>query len=328
MSAQEKAGWHPDVHVRFQKKAWADDEVCEEVAQREIAEATADARAAGEESVCFFDNLGGQTTAEHLRLLKKYAQCSRHLLPTCTTSELMHIDDGVGARMKALLGEETDAWCEQPGNLERWTKGPKEGGLKAWEKRVVTSQFAGRAWARLCDTYDFEASALRLGLLMTIDGSGDESIRIQGLAEKYTFTDADGGPVGEESEDDLDPADLADVTAEEGEGDEEEGDEEEGEEAEGGMEDSDEEEDDDTAERLWECGDADETPPPGYAYAPCPPLETEADKQALVGRRVLVAHNSEPIGWHVGRVRFKGVSKVWLKACPTANYLIRRQTAR
>ena len=24
----------PDVHIRFQKKAWADDEVCEEVAQR------------------------------------------------------------------------------------------------------------------------------------------------------------------------------------------------------------------------------------------------------------------------------------------------------
>ena len=70
ISAEEKAGYHPDVLVRFQKKAWADDEVCEEVAQREIAEATADARAAGEESVCYFDNLclgRRQTTPEHLR---------------------------------------------------------------------------------------------------------------------------------------------------------------------------------------------------------------------------------------------------------------------
>ena len=31
ISAEEKAGYHPDVLVRFQKKAWADDEVCEEV---------------------------------------------------------------------------------------------------------------------------------------------------------------------------------------------------------------------------------------------------------------------------------------------------------
>ena len=64
--------------------------------------------------------------------------------------------------------EETDTWLEQPGNLERWTKGPKEGGLTASQKRVLVSQFAGRAWARLCDTYNFEASAQRLGLLMTI----------------------------------------------------------------------------------------------------------------------------------------------------------------
>ena len=43
ISDAERTGWHPDVHVRFQKKAWADDELCEEVARVEIAEATADA---------------------------------------------------------------------------------------------------------------------------------------------------------------------------------------------------------------------------------------------------------------------------------------------
>ena len=90
------------------------------------------------------------------------------------------------------------------------------------------------------------------------------------------------------------------------------------------MEDSDEE--DDTAEQLWACGDADETPPPGYTYAyaaSCPPLETDVQQRALVGRRVLLAHNTEPIGWHIGRVRFVGVSKAWLSKCPTANFLVR-----
>ena len=46
------------------------------------------------------------------------------------------------------------------------------------------------------------------------------------------------------------------------------------------------------------------------------------------GRRVLVAHNDDsggatPIGWHVGRVRFFGVSHAHKKACPTANFVLR-----
>ena len=58
---------------------------------------------------------------------------------------------------------------------------------------------------------------------MTIDGSDDDAIQIQGLKEKYTFTDADGGPAGAESEDELDPADLADLTPEDAEEGEEAG---------------------------------------------------------------------------------------------------------
>ena len=70
------------------------------------------------------------------------------------------------------------------------------------------------------------------------------------------------------------------------------------------MEESDEE--DDTVDDLWACGDAPPSPPAGYVYAPCPPLETEEQQRALVGRQVLVAHNTEPVGWHVGKVRFFG----------------------
>ena len=61
----------------------------------------------------------------------------------------------------------------------------------------------------------------------------------------------------------------------------------------------------------------------GYTYAPCPPLETDDQCKALLGRRVLVAHNTNPIGWHMGRVRFFGVNAKWRKVCPTANFLVR-----
>ena len=47
--------------------------------------------------------------------------------------------------------------------------------------------------------------------------------------------------------------------------------------------DLDQEAEDDTLADLWECGDAPETPPEGYTYAPCPPLETEEEQRALCG---------------------------------------------
>ena len=182
----------------------------------------------------------------------------------------------------------------QPGALVEFAK---DGGLQAWEKRVLVTQWAGNSWAKLCETYDFEASARSLGMLMTADGSEDDQIKVQGLTEPYTFTDADGGSEGAESEVEEDKEELGDVLDKEGEegGEGEEGEEgEEAEEAEDGMEETDEE--DDTTDNLWACGDAPLMPPAGYTYAPCPPLETEEQQRALVGRQVLVAHNTEPVG--------------------------------
>jgi len=51
----------------------------------------------------------------------------------------------------------------------------------------------------VCARFDFEAAATRLGMRMTIDGSGDEQIRLEGV-ESYSFCDADGGASGCESE--------------------------------------------------------------------------------------------------------------------------------
>lgn len=93
VSSEEQSSWHPDVHVRFQPKAWADAEYCEEHARLEMVDATREARQRGEESVAFYDNLHGQTTEEHEKILKAKAKCVRHLLPTGVTSEIQLIDD-------------------------------------------------------------------------------------------------------------------------------------------------------------------------------------------------------------------------------------------
>ena len=99
------------------------------------------------------------------------------------------------------------------------------------------------------------------------------------------------------------------------------GEEGEGEEAEDAMEDSDDEEEDDTAERMDACGEAPETPPTGYKYAPCPPLETEEQQRALCGRKILAAHIlDDAIGWYMGMIQNFGVGKAW--KMPEATHIV------
>ena len=59
-------------------------------------------------------------------------------------------------------------------------------------------------------------------MLMTADNSDDDKIQVQGLTERYTFKDADGGSDGGESEVDDEEEEYEDVDEEEGEGEEEE----------------------------------------------------------------------------------------------------------
>ena len=120
VSAAERAAWHPDVHVRFQKKAWADEAVCADYALREVSEITAAARAAGRESVAILDNLHGHTTAAHRANLARN-RCKRHLLPAGTTDELQLIDAGVGHALKTEMAHLHDEWLAQDDHLEMWT---------------------------------------------------------------------------------------------------------------------------------------------------------------------------------------------------------------
>jgi hypothetical protein len=101
----------------------------------------------------------------------------------------------------------------------------------------------------------------------------------------------------------------------------EEEDEEEGED---GMDES-EDEEDDTADNLWACGDADETPPVGRGLHLCfvpATRDRRAEGGAGWAARARRAQH-QPVGWHIGRVRFVGVAAKWRKVCPTANFLVR-----
>ena len=57
---------------------------------------------------------------------------------------------------------------------------------------MLITQLAATAWENVCAGFDFEAAAERIGMRMTVDGSDDELIKIQGV-DQYSFCDADGG---------------------------------------------------------------------------------------------------------------------------------------
>ena len=188
--------------------------MCEQYARDEMKEITAEARAGGRESVAILDNLSGQTTELHQKHLTKH-KCKRHLLPAGMTDELQLIDDGVGYALKNEMGKLHDEWMMEPGNLELWTAEGKE--FAMWKKRVLITQLAAKAWESVCARFNFESAATRLGMRMTIDGTDDQFIRIQGI-NSYTFCDADGGDPGAESADegiDAEEAEEAEADVEE-----------------------------------------------------------------------------------------------------------------
>lgn len=321
VSEEEKRAWHPDCRVRFQPKAWADANYCVEHAMDEMAEATADARAKGQQSVAFYDNLHGQTTKEHEQALLTKANCIRHLLPGGVTSEIQLIDDGIGYATKREMGHELDNWLMQPGHLEKWTS---EGGLgfPMWQKRALITHLAVKAWDKVCHTFDFEKAATRIGMRMTITGEGDDQIQLQGVAN-YHFCEADAALEPGERNNGVDPEEeeeLARVVPG-SDGDAAPANDDDGQ-IEGPQYDSSEDEDDTDAPDT--VGPPPLVPPKGFAYvSDPPPLATEEEQKSLVGSWIVLAMATPSArGWFRGRVASKGVSTKDLRNTPTANFVV------
>ena len=349
--------------MRFQKKAWADEALCEDYALVEVAEITAAARLAGRESVVILDNLHGQTTQTHLANLA-HNRCKRHLLPANTTDELQLVDAGVGHALKTEMAHLHDDWLSKDNNLELWTAAAD---FPAWRKRVLVTWLAARAWENVCMRFDFGAAATRLGMRMTIDGSGDDLIQMQGV-EQYTFTDEDGGESGVESEGDadgeqFDGSQVGSRDTAQAEGTRDEMREQFTDDAEcmrTGLENM--EHDDEVTGSLLQFTKQDvgiyhmstqghhdpssvdeantgsfltaggftsclahAAAPPGYAMVEaCPPLGTNHQKRSLAGKTILYAfEDGDRSGWFVGRVAHDRVTARDKREVPTANYVVR-----
>jgi hypothetical protein len=163
-----------------------------------------------------------------------------------------------------------------------------------------------KAYAKACSVYDFEKVATQLGMLMTIDGSGDDLIKIQGLGH-VSFGDEDGGDPPEDSDDDDDESgdeEPALPTSGSGGGGAAEDDDDNDDEL--ILNDTESDEEDDTAEvdaSAVACIKRFE-PPEGFA------IDTTllASENDVIGRKVAMKWDGAPLeakdfGWHIGTVK-------------------------
>jgi hypothetical protein len=180
ISDAEKAQYHPDVLVQWQRKAWYDSALCNKWAL--LAACTFILKAEGPHLV-LCDNLGGQTTDEFKNILLKHAGATVHALLAGNTDEIQVVDAGFGACIKRHKEQVESEWLEIDENWARWSGGR----LTAGERRVLMTQWYGEAYERACSTFDFCKVFDNVGSNLTADGSRDHLIHLQGLKD-FTFS--------------------------------------------------------------------------------------------------------------------------------------------
>ena len=325
ITQKEKDAWEPGVHVRFQPKAWYCEATCLKHATERLPAITASARSAHRESVLIVDNLHGQTTPEYINMCWVRSKMKVHLLPAGVTDMLQLIDAGFGYLVKYYMGEYHSEWMAKEtevdgktvSNVELW-----QTGLEMWRRRVHMTKMLKRAYHTACLETDFEAIAAKLGMNLTIDGSGDDEIKIQGLPD-YSFTDTNGGSDGGGSEADEKSDSESDVDADESTqiGDDEDS---------IISESDDDDEPDDTAELDAAAALAitDATAPEGFRIVtPAPEQGTLQEENTLIGKAILRKWSGAPIpaskfGWYRGKV-MRRASQADMRRTAGVNFIVK-----
>ena len=165
------------VNVMFQKKAWADRQFIFQWAEKHFCPLLKQNVPPQLENVYFCDNLDAQLQQGFLDLLKS-VNCFRWLLPKKSTSETQPVDAGLGRLVNFFVGKEFEDWLELDDNLHLWETGK----LSASEKRILVTKFVGAAWDHifLSGKYNPAAFFEKTGCLLTLDGSEDAKVKIEG----------------------------------------------------------------------------------------------------------------------------------------------------
>ena len=182
ISAVERNAWDNRVNVMFQPKAWADRDFSNKWASEHFGKWLQEEHGE-EETLLFCDGLDSQKTPEFLDRLRTN-NCFRLISPPECTPYVQAVDGGLVANTKFLMSKQLEKWMEVDDNLDQW----ENGSISASDKRILITRFLGCAWEELFSSPHYHPRSYfeRTGCLLTVDGSGDELVKIKGVNINYT----------------------------------------------------------------------------------------------------------------------------------------------
>ena len=173
----EKGKYDKRVDVYFQQNAWMDEEINMQWVQGTLIPGIGKG---SDEKVLFADNVGFQQSKEFHETCRDELNTIVYMLPENHTDKLQPINAGCGRMMKLKIGAAMETWLEEEDNLDKW-----QDNLSASDRRILMTQWAGKAWSELCSNQTFFKRLFeKTGCMITADGTDDFKISPQGL-ENY-----------------------------------------------------------------------------------------------------------------------------------------------
>ena len=179
-----------DVTVIWQKKAWADTDVCVDWATHEYGSFAPSDFASGvaEPKLLIVDNLNGQVAKPFIQALNSTNTILRMGVPGATDI-WQPVDAGVGKQYKFLISEYYDEWLTSDEAAPYLSSGT----IPIHIRRILLTQWVGRAYRELEQRRVmaeegediFYKAFLRTGALVTRTGDYDDMIRPQGLPDTF-----------------------------------------------------------------------------------------------------------------------------------------------
>ena len=183
----------PIITVRFQKKAWADEDYMLQWFER-FREQTLDLG----EVLLGMDGHGSQKTPLCMAFMQAMSIIPAFTPANCTDC-VSPVDSHVGQTLKLKIAKRYDA--AYAANTAEWERPKKQGGLSAMKKRMLVAQWTAEAWQELCQQNQrlIRSAFVRTGFLIAKDGSENGLIqlwpvrKVRGQDRRWSST----GPGGE-----------------------------------------------------------------------------------------------------------------------------------
>lgn len=188
ISQEEKdyyASNFPDVRIRWQKKAWADEQICIDYMAdfRELTAAKGDV-------ALIMDRHGSQSTARINEMMAAF-KIKPIYTPAGCTDCVSPVDHNIGIWLKNRVYKYQSREMDLPQN-RNWALPANQGGLTDPEKRRLTVRWMSQAWADLKERKQemLLAAFVSTGCLIAKDGSENHLIKLWPRAPlgAYDFT--------------------------------------------------------------------------------------------------------------------------------------------